>query len=101
MRTHILAGGNTDGEYCVTNFFTIPGIQVIVPNEIQDNLALSYCLDAKQMGKNNAVLNYAHYNMEEFGMQYMAVCFSERIWDGNMPAVYVQSGDMYNYVIRK
>jgi len=99
LGTHILAEGG-DSEYCVTNFFIEPGINVIVPNEIQDNLALSYCLDAKQMGKNHAVLNYAHYNMEEFGMQYMAVCFSERIWGGNMPVAYVQSGDMYNYLVK-
>ena len=99
LGTHILAGEDTEDEYCVTNFFLDPGIDVIVPNEIQDNLALSYCLDAKQMGKNKAVLNYAHYNMEEFGMQYMAICFSEKIWGGDMPVAYVQSGDMYNYVI--
>lgn len=48
------------------------GIDAIIPGEIIEWTVLSYIRDAVQLGKNKAVFNIGHFNLEELGMKYAA-----------------------------
>lgn len=75
------------------------GYDVMIPLEIVDWTLSEYVRDAVQMGKNKAIIEMGHFNVEELGMKYMEKWVPDVI--GNeVPVHYIQSGDCFSYITR-
>ena len=74
------------------------GYDVMIPFEIVDWTLSEYVRDAAQLGKNKAIIEMGHFNVEEIAMKYMQVWLTELL-EGAVPVQFVQSGDSFTYFL--
>ncbi len=74
-------------------------IDLLIPLELIDFTLSEYIRDAQMNGIPKAIFALGHFNAEEYGMKYMVEYLNEAIGE-TIPAVFIQSGDMYTYVTR-
>ena len=73
---------------------------VLIPLETVDWTVLEYITDSTQLGRSRAVISVGHFNFEEPGMRYMAETWLPEILEHAIPVLFVQSGDIYQYICR-
>lgn len=73
------------------------GLDAIIPGEVVEWTVLSYVRDAVQLGRNKAVFNIGHFNMEELGMRYAADWIGELV-QHSVPVRWLPTGDLYRYL---
>ena len=72
---------------------------VMIPLEIMDWTLTAYVRDAAQLGRGKAIIEMGHFNTEELGMRYFARLLPDIL--GNVvPVRFIQSGDVYDYIVR-
>lgn len=74
-------------------------IDLIIPLEIVDYSIAAYVRDACLLQQSKTILIAGHFNIEEAGMKYLPNWLKKLF-----PLIYidyVQSGDMYNYIINQ
>ncbi len=76
------------------------GYDVLIPFEIIDWTISEYVRDSVQTGRARAIIEMGHFNVEELGMRYMAKWLPE-VLEQQVPVVYIQSGDTFDYILRK
>lgn len=72
---------------------------VMIPFEIIDWTLSEYVRDAAQLGRDKAIIEMGHFNVEELAMRYMLKWLPELL-DGNTPVHFLQSGDSFSYILR-
>jgi len=75
------------------------GIDLFLGMELVDYTLNEYIRDSSQLGRNKAIVQAGHFNLEEPGMKYFASYLPDILKIG-IKCTYVQSGDMYHYVIK-
>ncbi|MCD8126588.1 MAG: Nif3-like dinuclear metal center hexameric protein [Clostridiales bacterium] len=75
-------------------------VDVLVPLEIIDWTATSFIRDSAQLGRPRAILEMGHFNFEELGMRYITRYLPDLV-EHSFPVEYIQSGDVFSYMIRK
>jgi|GEM_PF-4484782 len=104
LASEVCIGSHNDGDASqAINFLDDKRLDVVAPNETRDNLASLYCQDDGQLGltgrNSKAIIQFAHYNLEEFGMNTMAKVFNDRIFKNTIPLIYIQGGGaMWRFV---
>lgn len=73
---------------------------VLIPLEIVDWTLSEYVRDAAQQGRAKAILEMGHFNFEEIGMKHITKWLPDVIGH-EVPVTYVQSGDSFEYILRK
>lgn len=68
--------------------------------ELVDFTLAEYVLDRSLISGDISIIGIGHFNLEEPGMEYMLSYLPDAIGNKNIPMFYVQSGDMYNYIIK-
>ncbi len=76
-------------------------IDCVLTMEMIDFTLAEYIRDSSILGLNKAIVQIGHFNTEEAGMQYMAEWLPNVIAGSNIKVEYIQSGDMYNFVLAK
>lgn len=71
---------------------------VMIPFEIIDWTLSEYIRDAAQLGKNKAIIEMGHFNVEEIAMKHMLAWLPELL-EGKVPVNFVQSGDSFSYFL--
>lgn len=74
------------------------GYDALIPLEIVDWTLSEYVRDAAQLGRDKAILEMGHFNVEELAMKYM-LQWLPPLLDGNTPVYFVQSGDSFHYIV--
>lgn len=74
-------------------------IDLIIPLECVDFTFSEYVRDSGMLGMSKAAVLPGHFNGEEPGMEYMLEYLGDALGE-QIPAVFVQSGDMYNFYCR-
>lgn len=74
-------------------------IDLIIPLECVDFTFSEYVRDSGMLGIGKAAVLPGHFNGEEPGMEYMLTYINEALGE-DIPATFVQSGDMYNFYCR-
>lgn len=72
------------------------GVDAIIPGEVIEWTILSYIKDAVQLGKNKAVFNCGHFNLEALGMKEAANWIFGLLKE-EVPAIYIHAGDFYDF----
>lgn len=67
--------------------------------EIVDFTLAEYIRDSSMLGMDKAIIGMGHFNLEEPGMEYMTTYLSKAIQE-DIPCTYIQSGDMYQYIMK-
>ena len=75
-------------------------VQLVIPGEIIDWTIGAYVRDAISMGKNMALLNCGHFNLEEPGMKHM-VSRIQKLVGEELAVHYLQSGNIYSWLEKK
>lgn len=75
-------------------------VDLILAMEMVDFTLSEYIRDSNMLGKDKCMLSIGHFNLEEFGMKYMVNYVPEAIGDTTIPVNYIQSGDMYEYIVK-
>jgi putative NIF3 family GTP cyclohydrolase 1 type 2 len=75
------------------------GYDVMIPLEIVDWTLSEYVRDAAQLGKNKAIIEMGHFNVEELGMKYMEKWLAQIVGE-QITVQYMQSGDCFSYITR-
>lgn len=65
--------------------------------EAVDFTLSEYIRDAAMTGQNKAIISIGHFNLEEYGMEYLLTYIHKAI-KTDIPCRFIQSGDMYQYV---
>lgn len=65
--------------------------------EAVDFTLSEYIRDAAMTGQNKAIISIGHFNLEEYGMEYLLTYIHKAI-KTEIPCRFIQSGDMYQYV---
>lgn len=71
-----------------------------IPFEICDYTLTQYVRDGAALGKNKVLFEMGHFNCEELGMKY-AASYIREILGSDCPVVFIQSGDMFQYIKRE
>lgn len=74
-------------------------IDLLIALELIDYTVLEYVRDRSLLKSDLAILTIGHFNTEEPGMEYMLE-YMDLIIDNQIPKYFIQSGDMYNYIVR-
>ncbi|AXX65416.1 hypothetical protein DS830_07920 [Bombilactobacillus bombi] len=74
-------------------------INLFVAMEVVDFTLSEYIRDAAQAGKSRAIITAGHFNTEEIGMKYF-VKHLEYLLPQEINCNFVQSGDMYHYLVK-
>ncbi len=72
-------------------------IELIIPGEIIDWTIGEYVQDSIALGKNRALINVGHFNLEEPGMEYMSQWLPQVIGD-ETPVTFIQSGNSFGWI---
>lgn len=75
------------------------GIDLMIPLECIDFTLSEYVRDSQMNGMPKAIFALGHFNAEEYGMKYMTEYLKDALGE-DIPAVFIQSGDMYTYAVR-
>ncbi len=73
-------------------------INLVLGMEVIDFTLAEYIRDSSMLGIDRAMVTVGHFNLEEFGMKYM-LNYLPKVIDAGVDWHFVQSGDMYNYVV--
>ena len=73
------------------------GLDAIIPGEIIEWTVVSYVRDALALGKQKAVFNIGHFNMEELGMRYAQDWLQELV-DHAVSVHYLPTKDLYTFL---
>lgn len=76
------------------------GYDALIPFEIVDWTLSEYVRDAAQLGRDKVMIEMGHFNVEELAMKYMLRWLPELL-EGTTPVYFVQSGDSFQYLLRK
>lgn len=90
---HIM-GGNNDSISKIDQ----ENIDLAIALELIDYTTSEYIRDSGMLGYPKAILAMGHFNNEEPGMKYMVNYIPEAL-NEDIPCHYVQSGDMYEFII--
>ncbi len=74
-------------------------VDVIIPLDTVDWTGLAFIRDAALLGFGKAAILPGHFNLEELGMRYLAKYLAEAMDIPGIPVTYVQSGDMFDYIV--
>lgn len=72
---------------------------VMIPLEIVDWTLSEYVRDAAQLGRNKAIIEMGHFNVEEIAMKYMQKWLPD-VLENAVPVHFVQSGDSFAYLLK-
>lgn len=103
VKTVFLAEHVTASDF---NQFDIPKIDAarkadcIIPFEIVDYTLTQYVRDAAFMGQNKVMLEMGHFTGEELGMKYLIRLLPD-FFNNELKVIYLQSGDTFEYQLRK
>ena len=75
-------------------------INLLLPLELIDFTLSEYIKDSGQLGFDKAILAPGHFNLEEPGMKYMLNWLNEALGTDQLPAWFVQSGDMNTFLVK-
>ena len=75
-------------------------IDVLLPLDTVDWTALAFVRDAAALGMRCGAVLAGHFNMEELGMKYMAGRLAAELALPELPVVFLQSGDSFEYWVR-
>lgn len=92
---HILADAND-----FINEADKDGIQCFLTMELIDFTLTEYIRDSSMFNFDRSIIGMGHFNLEEPGMEYMLKYLPKAIGE-NIPLYYIQSGDNYDYVVKK
>lgn len=81
------------------NYIEANNIDMILAMEMVDFTLSEYIRDSNMLKKNKCMLSVGHFNLEEFGMKYMINYLPEALGTNQINCSFVQSGDMYEYVV--
>jgi putative NIF3 family GTP cyclohydrolase 1 type 2 len=95
---HLLPMPLFDNDAVIRSIMTA-NVDAIIPLDTVDWTGIAFVRDASLLGFNKAALLPGHFNVEEMGMRYMARHLAEAIDIPGVPVAYVQSGDMFDYVV--
>lgn len=73
---------------------------VMIPLEIVDWTLSAYVRDAAQFGRDKAIIEMGHFNVEELAMKHMIRWLPPLLGEGT-PVHYVQSGDSFTYFMKE
>ena len=73
-------------------------IDLVIALEVVDYTLLEYIHDAYLLKEGKNLITIGHFNMEEAGMEYM-IEYLPDILDNQVTVSFVQSGDMYSYIM--
>ncbi|MBR0136880.1 MAG: Nif3-like dinuclear metal center hexameric protein [Erysipelotrichaceae bacterium] len=72
----------------------------MIPLEICDFTLTQYVRDAAYLGKNKVLFEMGHFSAEELGMKYLVKVLPE-FFNNELKVIYLQSGDTFDYILRK
>lgn len=72
----------------------------LIPFEIVDYTLTQYVRDAAFLGKDKVIFEMGHFTGEELGMKYLTKVLPE-FFNNELKVVYIQSGDTFDYILRK
>ncbi len=75
------------------------GLDCFLTMELIDFTLAEYIRDSSMLGFNKSVIGMGHFNLEEPGMEYMIKYIPEAL-QCDIPCTYIQSGDMYEYIVK-
>lgn len=76
------------------------GINCFLTMELIDFTLSEYIRDSSMFNLNRSIIGMGHFNLEEPGMEYMLTYLPKAIGE-DIPMYYFQSGDNYEYVVKK
>lgn len=76
------------------------GIDCFLTMEVVDFTLAEYIRDSSMLDLGKSIIGMGHFNLEEPGMEYMLTYLPKAIGE-DIPAYYVQSGDMYRYITKE
>ncbi|MDR1794237.1 MAG: Nif3-like dinuclear metal center hexameric protein [Erysipelotrichaceae bacterium] len=93
---HIMAQGALENE--IIKKIDSEQIDCVLSLELIDYTVSEYIRDSAMLGFAKAILAVGHFNMEEYGMEYMLKYLPQALGEA-IPASFVQSGDMYEFLV--
>ena len=93
IASHILGGDND-----MITRIDQENIDLLISMELIDFTVSEYIRDSAMLGMPKAILAVGHFNTEEPGMEYMVHYIPEALGEA-IPCRYIQSGDMYEFMI--
>ena len=91
---HVSEGGDSNS---LIKKVDAENINLLLPLELIDFTLAEYVKDSAELGFDRAILAPGHFNLEEPGMQYMEEWIHDAVKE-NIPAKYIQAGDMYTFL---
>ena len=76
------------------------GINCFLTMELIDFTLSEYIRDSSMFNLDRSIIGMGHFNLEEPGMEYMLKYLPKAIGE-DLPMYYFQSGDNYEYVVKK
>ena len=95
---HVIA--NQWDQYDIPKIDAAEKADCLIPFEIVDYTLTQYVRDAAFMGKNKVMFEMGHFTAEELGMKYLTQLLPE-YFNNELKVVYIQSGDTFDYMLRK
>lgn len=92
---HILADANE-----FINEADKDGINCFLTMELIDFTLTEYIRDSSMFHLERSIIGMGHFNLEEPGMEYMLKYLPKAIGE-EIPMYYIQSGDNYDYIVKK
>lgn len=74
-------------------------IDCFLSMEIVDYTLSEYVIDSAMLNHGKAIISMGHFNLEEYGMEYMLQYLDTAIGE-HIPAQFITTGDMYHYHIK-
>ena len=93
--SHVIGQGDND----MIKLIEEEDIDAVITLEITDYTVSEYIRDSAMLSRPRVAINMGHFNTEEPGMQYMLEYLPKVVKD--IPISYVQSGDAYNFIVKK
>lgn len=95
---HIIAG--QFDQFDIPKLDAAEKADALIPLEIVDYTLTQYVRDAAMQGKNKVLFEMGHFSAEELGMKYLVKLLPE-FFNNEFKVVYLQSGDTFDYILRK